>query len=95
MKHLKKQYVQHSMTPARGAERRAWMEQVRRDMAAFDWHMRDTDAVETLHPDRWRVWLRNGPCKGCPCEPWCDVPCSLRLRWWDDVLAQLRRRWEV
>lgn len=35
------------------------------------------------------------PCLGCPCESWCDTPCSLRLKWWDRQMAIIRKRGEA
>ena len=32
------------------------------------------------------------PCAHCLCEKWCDTPCSLRLKWWDARMGQIRRR---
>lgn len=32
------------------------------------------------------------PCAFCPCESWCDVPCSLRIKWWDARIGSLRRK---
>lgn len=29
------------------------------------------------------------PCVDCRCSPWCDTPCSQRLKWWDQ---RVRRR---
>ena len=31
------------------------------------------------------------PCATCVCKNWCDTPCSLRLNWWDNRMAQIRR----
>ena len=33
-----------------------------------------------------------GPCDTCGCRDWCDVPCSLRRKWWDGQMEILRRR---
>ena len=30
------------------------------------------------------------PCSTCVCKDWCDTPCSLRLAWWNNRMAQIR-----
>lgn len=30
------------------------------------------------------------PCSNCVCKDWCDTPCSLRLAWWNNRIAQIR-----
>lgn len=30
------------------------------------------------------------PCSNCVCKDWCDTPCSLRLAWWNNRMAQIR-----
>lgn len=32
------------------------------------------------------------PCRRCPIGKWCDVPCGLRLWWWDYCMEKIRRR---
>ena len=91
MKHLKKQIGRNPMAPMNAAARRLWMNQLQQDIAAYDWRLQDEACVETFHPDSYRRWLQYGPCKGCPCEAWCDKACRLRLKWWDDSMAVLRR----
>lgn len=97
MKHLKRQFVQHPAAALESPERRRWMHSVRQQIRACDWHERDAQGREpqefvVMHPLDRAAWLKNGPCEGCPCEPWCDTPCSLRLRWWNDVVGVVRRR---
>lgn len=30
------------------------------------------------------------PCSNCVCKDWCNTPCSLRLAWWNNRMAQIR-----
>ena len=95
MKHLKKQFAVHPALGLDALDRGAWMASIRRQIRACDWHDRNEAqdvGFRLLHPVERALWLKNGPCPGCPCEPWCDTPCSLRLRWWDDRMALLRRK---
>ena len=32
------------------------------------------------------------PCDSCRCNGWCDKPCSLRIKWWDARMGQMRRK---
>ena len=34
------------------------------------------------------------PCQGCPCESWCDTPCSARLKWWDRKMENVKLKME-
>ena len=44
------------------------------------------------HPDIGRQYLLDGPCKGCPCERNCAIPCNAYWRWWDARMKWIRGR---
>lgn len=44
-----------------------------------------------LHPEEQRRFLEQGPCKGCPLEEVCDLPCPGYVRWWDLRMERIRR----
>lgn len=44
------------------------------------------------HPDIGRQYLLDGPCKGCPCERNCNIPCNAYWRWWDARMKWIRGR---
>ena len=74
----------------------AWLAEVLGARMKYQWQIRDElgreePAFQYSHPDERRRWLREGPCKGCPCEKACDRVCGLRAKWWDDRMAHLRR----
>ena len=55
----------------------------------------EVDAQGRREPEKFvyeMPHLIKSPCDGCPCEDWCDTPCSLRIKWWDARMGLLRRR---
>lgn len=45
------------------------------------WDFQDTVNLE---------YPKGHPCNGCDLEPVCSVPCDIRLKYWDDGMAQLK-----
>ena len=63
------------------------LRKVAQDLLEEGWRIRDQErpnGIQVVRPEEVRRWRKEGPCPGCPCEPWCDRICSLRARWWDD-----------
>ena len=46
-----------------------------------------------VHPDVLRRYLMDGPCKRCPCNGSCDIPCAQYLCWWDARMVWLK--WKI
>lgn len=74
----------------------AWMAEVLGARLRYQWQIRDElgreeARMQYMHPAERQRWLREGPCKGCPCEGYCDKICALRAKWWDDRMAKLRK----
>ena len=46
-----------------------------------------------VHPDVLRRYLKDGPCKRCPCNGSCDIPCAQYLCWWDARMVWLK--WKI
>jgi hypothetical protein len=44
------------------------------------------------HPDDNRRYLRTSPCEGCIVAEYCDTPCPVYLKWWDERMAWFRRK---
>lgn len=74
----------------------AWLEEKLGAEFRYQWSLRDelgreeSRSLRYVHPETFRRWLEEGPCKGCPCERHCDEVCALRARWWDARVARLR-----
>lgn len=46
--------------------------------------MEEKNVFQWEHPDIYRKWLLEGPCKGCPSENVdCIKPCAKYWDWWD------------
>lgn len=42
------------------------------------------------HPEEVERFLQVGPCKECPVEQVCDLPCPEYVRWWDMRMGRYR-----
>lgn len=58
----------------------------------YAWHQMDRKGREESHFTYELPHIVASPCDGCRCESWCDTPCSLRLKWWDERMELIRRR---
>ena len=59
------------------------------------WGAQQIRRQNTLPQDRICLDLASripDPCKDCPIQNWCRVPCQQRLLYWDAAMARLRRR---
>lgn len=52
----------------------------------------DADVLRLYGPEEYRDYLRLSPCKGCPAEERCDIPCAAYLQWWDERMGWFRRK---
>lgn len=51
----------------------------------------ERDAIRVFHPEEYRRYLKQGPCPDCPVNGFCDTPCQVYLRWYDDRMTLLRQ----
>ena len=58
----------------------------------YAWHQMDKKGYQSRCFTYELPHMAASPCKGCCCESWCDTPCALRLKWWDERMARIRRR---
>jgi hypothetical protein len=46
--------------------------------------------IQVYHPDEYRRYLHRGPCGDCPVKGFCDTPCQVYLRWYDERMSLFR-----
>ena len=84
----------HGLDDPRKVEK--WMDRVMGGQFVYRWRKSGKKVEDVpfrhVHPDVWRRWIAEGPCRGCPCAPHCDEICALRAAWWDDRMELLRRK---
>lgn len=72
---------------------RDWFSESWGAVNAYAWRcMDELGRREPTHFCYDQPHMIKSPCHGCRCAAWCHTPCSLRLRWWDQRMAAVRRR---
>lgn len=73
---------------------REWFLRSWKGFNRFAWAMMDDLGREKAfrYAQPHEAAVKKDPCEVCPCRAWCDVPCSLRLKWWDVRMRELRAR---
>ena len=56
--------------------------------------LRVVDKILLYHPDEYRRYLQQHPCRGCVGESFCDEPCEAYLHWYNARLEVARARWK-
>ena len=51
----------------------------------------DLPLLQLHHPEKYRQWLKQGPCRTCGAEPICDTACAAYRQWWDERMGWFRR----
>ena len=64
----------------------------RKELEKAESQERAKEKLRYEHPDIGRQYLLDGPCKGCPCERNCYIPCNAYWRWWDARMKWIRGR---
>lgn len=45
--------------------------------------LRQTERFQIYHPDEYRRYLRQHPCRDCRAECFCNTPCPVYLQWYN------------
>lgn len=54
--------------------------------------LRQMEKILVFHPDEYRRYLRQHPCKGCVAQSFCDLPCDVYLQWYNARMKAARIR---
>lgn len=66
------------------AQWEVWFQEAWAAVNRYAWQLQDEQG--RAEPEKFQYELPHmvrSPCRDCPCGEWCDVPCSKRLKWWD------------
>lgn len=72
-----------------------WFLEAWADVNRYAWEQ--MDALGRQEPEKFRYELPHmvrSPCRGCRCEEWCDRVCSLRAKWWDERMGNVKLKME-
>lgn len=69
-----------------------WWLEFKRQVRATVVHVKKPTCFAYRHPDEYREYLRNGPCKWCKAEEFCDLPCKAYLSWWNTRMEIIRKK---